>query len=278
MSADLLSREGLTERPSGVWDYVSPSRLNLWLRCPLAFRLKYIDGVPTSTSPAMFVGKMVHRGLEMYYRHRQLGITLTVAEVMAGMEAGWKRAAATEGVRFTDLADDELCRKQAAGLVVAYLHQVPIEEPRPLAVEVAVEAPLVDPTTGEDFGLPLVGIIDLVQAETNGPVIADFKTSSRSSEPMEVSHEVQLSSYAYLFRQVYPVEEAALEIRQLVKTKLPQVNIHRYQARTAGHFRRLFAVIRAYLDDLDASRFVYRPGLACGMCDFRETHCRSWLR
>ena len=33
------------ERAGGVWDYVSASRLNLWLRCPLAFKLRYIDGV-----------------------------------------------------------------------------------------------------------------------------------------------------------------------------------------------------------------------------------------
>ena len=26
-------------RQAGLGDYVSPSRLNLWLRCPLAFRL-----------------------------------------------------------------------------------------------------------------------------------------------------------------------------------------------------------------------------------------------
>ena len=38
------------ERPSGVWDYVSPSRLARWLKCPLAFKHRYelpdrLDGV-----------------------------------------------------------------------------------------------------------------------------------------------------------------------------------------------------------------------------------------
>jgi hypothetical protein len=27
------------ERPGGIWDYISPSRLNLWLKCPLAWKL-----------------------------------------------------------------------------------------------------------------------------------------------------------------------------------------------------------------------------------------------
>jgi hypothetical protein len=39
---------------------------------------------------------------------------------------------------------------------------------------------------------------------------------------------------------------------------------------------RLFAVIRAYLDDLHSERFVFRPGQGCSYCDFRERHCREW--
>ena len=35
----------LPQRGNGIWDYVSPSRLNLWLKCPLAFRARYIDGI-----------------------------------------------------------------------------------------------------------------------------------------------------------------------------------------------------------------------------------------
>ena len=41
-----------------IWDYVSPSRLSLWLKCPLAFRKRYIDGEQTSPTPSLFVGKV----------------------------------------------------------------------------------------------------------------------------------------------------------------------------------------------------------------------------
>ena len=89
-------------------------------------------------------------------------------------------------------------------------------------------------------------------------------------------HEIQLTSYSYLFRQASPGPEAALEIRSLSKAKTPKIETHRYAARSAGHFGWLFAVIRAYLDDLDRGRFVYRPGLGCGMCEFRCGSCRAW--
>ena len=65
--------------------------------------------------------------------------------------------------------------------------------------------------------------------------------------------------------------------RSGVRTKTPKIEIHRYPARDAKHFRRLFAVIHAYLDDLRSSRFVFRPGWTCSMCDFRDTHCMAGL-
>jgi hypothetical protein len=50
----------------------------------------------------------------------------------------------------------------------------------------------------------------------------------------------------------------------------------RHGAREQKHYCRLFSVIRAYLDDLDSGRFVFRPGLGCSMCGFRDTFWRSW--
>ena len=40
MNTDLLTRDSLAERAGGVWEYISPSRLNTWLACPLKFKLK----------------------------------------------------------------------------------------------------------------------------------------------------------------------------------------------------------------------------------------------
>lgn len=160
--------------------------------------------------------------------------------------------------------------------MTAYLAQIPADESKPLAVEAAVEAPLIDPATGENLGIPLVGIMDLVLPDRDGPLIADFKTTSRGGEPLEITHEIQLSSYSYLFRHASQEPEGGLEIRNLVKTKTPKVEIHRYGPRTDRHYRRLFSVIRAYLDALDAGRFVFRPGLGCSMCCFRNNHCWAW--
>ena len=92
----------------------------------------------------------------------------------------------------------------------------------PLAVETTLEQPLIDPANGEDLGIPLPGIADLVLDERDGPLIVDFKTASRAAAPFEVTHEIQLSCYSYLYRQAAGQQEGGLEIRSLIKTKTPK--------------------------------------------------------
>jgi putative RecB family exonuclease len=264
------------DKPGDVRAYISPSRLNLWLKCPLAFKLRYIDGVRAPPSPAMFVGKVVHATLECFYRHRQLDMAISASELLQRLLDSWPLFAAAEDVVFESVEQEMTCLRQATNLVGAYLQAIPPAEPKPLAVEVMARAPLIDPMTGEELGLPLLGVLDLVLDQAAGPVICDFKTVARNSVPLEITHEVQLGCYAYLFRQTSPVAEAGLEIRNLVKTKLPQIRFHPYPARGEQHFRRLFAVIRAYLDALDRRQFVFRPGFLCAGCEFLEKECRGW--
>jgi hypothetical protein len=260
MSTALFEAPAGRDRAPDVLSYVSASRLNAWLRCPLAFKLKYIDGIRERTTAAMFVGKAVHASLETYYRNRQLGLTLGADDLARRLLESWGQLVDDEDAVFDSVAEEQTCMQLTNGLVAAYLKAIPADEARPSAVEVSVEAPLVDPTTGEDLGIPMVGIMDLVLDEPAGPLIANFKTAARNSEPLGITHEVQLSCYSYLFRHASAAVEAGLEIRNLVKTKTPQVSFHRFPARDERHFQRLFAVIRAYLDAIDSGRFVFRPG------------------
>lgn len=260
----------------GLWDYVSPTRLNTWLQCPLKFRLKYVDGISEPAKPAVFLGKLVHQALAHYYHHLKIGVTLTSPELQQWLTQFGPQAMAAEGIEFSSAVEADALQKQARELVLAYLSNRPPDEPRVLAVEQSLKTALVDPFTGEDLGLPLLGILDLVLEGAAGPVIVDFKTAARSGQPLEIQHEVQLSAYSYLLRQTSQVIESELQLRTLIKTRVPQVQVHRYEPRTEVHFRRFFAVVRAYLDDLDSGRFVYRPGFNCAACEYRPTACCSW--
>ena len=47
---------------SGPLDYLSASRLKTWQDCRLKFYFKYVERLPIATSPALFVGQIVHHG------------------------------------------------------------------------------------------------------------------------------------------------------------------------------------------------------------------------
>lgn len=255
---------------SRIWDYVSASRLNLWLRCPKAFELRYVKGVATPTTPSLFFGKQVHAALEHVYRNRQLGCEIDTNTVIEQLRTTWDAAVETGEIDFETTDESIKLREKATRLVEAYLCQLPDDEPRPIAVETMLEAPLIDPTSGEDMGIRLRGIVDLILADPGGPVICDFKTAASSQQPLEIVHEVQLGCYAYLFRQLSGQTESASEIRLLVKTKTPRIIRHRFRTRSEQQIHRWFAIVRAYLDDLDRGEFLHRPGWSCRSCEFRD--------
>jgi len=135
MSIKLLTCEEPQQRQGGVFEYISPSRLSCWLGCPLKLRLRYVDGIRSPTTLSMFVGKCCHSGLEGWYRHRQLGITLSAEDVAKRMVDGWGESVAEENMQFKTEADEMKAKLQTVDLVVAYLSHLPDDEPRPLAVE-----------------------------------------------------------------------------------------------------------------------------------------------
>jgi len=137
MSTGLLGFESIQERQGGVREYVSPSRLNCWLACPLKWKFRYIDRIKTPTSPSLFLGTVSHSALEVYYRHRQLGVTLDPQEVTRRLLENWGPAIDVGGITLASAAEEEALRNQAVGLVTAYLSYAPKDE-RPLAVEAAV--------------------------------------------------------------------------------------------------------------------------------------------
>ena len=127
---------------------------------PAEMGLHYIDGIRPPTTPSLFLGKVVHRILRAF-----IGICRWASP--------WKRPNCPthpgicgrivddENMKFDSAAQEQSLQRQAKDLVAAYIGYAPQDE-KPLAVEVAAEAPLIDPFTGEDLGLPMLGIMDLI--------------------------------------------------------------------------------------------------------------------
>ncbi len=275
MSSEVLSRDALVERRGAVSDYLSPSRLSLWMRCPLAFKFRYIDGIRTPPSESLFLGKRVHDGLELFYRYRQAGVRLSREEVSGHIARHWSTAAEQEQMEFRKQDNSDKLLAKCQDLAACYLDEFAGTDEKVIGVESAMEAVLVDPLTGDRLGLPMVGVSDLLLETDDGPVLVDFKTAARGGEPIEQQHEIQLACYAAMFRELTGDLEGGLEVRSLVKTKQPRIEVHRYERRSHRHMARLFAVIGEYLRAIELGEFNYRPGFNCMFCDVRQP-CIEW--
>jgi len=124
MSTDLLTADGLRSSQGGVFAYVSPSRLGCWIKCPRAFAFRYQEGIKTPTTPSLFVGTVVHAGLEAVYRHRQLGIFLEAGDVGKRLMDSWAALVDEEEMTFDSPAEEQRLQNQALDLVRAYLAHV----------------------------------------------------------------------------------------------------------------------------------------------------------
>ena len=286
MSSSLQTTE---QQDRGLWCYVSTSRLNLWSKCPLAFRFRYIDGIASPVTASLFLGKVVHVALESYYRRRQIGQMPVPEDSVSFIEPAWDAMSEEELMEWDSASESTKCRSQAIDLVSAYIREYADQPERIVAMEASLDTPLLDPDTGEDLGVPLYGIIDLVldtsctNEPTNGRraiegrrlpgsnalTLVDFKTAASASLVTDQAHAVQLTLYSLLL-QGNGYEHVETEIRQLIKTRTPKICVHRFGERNEQQTRQFFDLCREYLDALDRGVFNYRPCWSCGMCDYRH--------
>jgi len=268
MSTATLTPPVLAHDPkSGPLDYLSASRLKTFQTCRLQFFFRYVERLPTATSPALFVGRIVHEVLRHWNLRRWRGEAVHFEALEPVFDEHWQDQPG-DGIDWNGKEDEQ--REKAWAMLTHYLAQTPIPvDEKPEAVEVMVERDF------EAAGLPpLKGVIDLVR---RGGRIVDFKTTARSPDPRQAAHlnEVQLSCYAVLYREATGHPESGLELHHLVKTKQPKLVVTPLSPMTPDQGRRLMALMESYVQGVEAEDYVPSPGLHCGYCDFFEP-CRAW--
>lgn len=178
--------------------HVSFSQLDLMIRCPEAWRQRYLVGTRGPATTALAVGSGVHAGIAAMYdllaRHPKA--TRRVLQD-AGTEAAIESLATIDMLDETDEAD------VAARLIRTYAEERPTHI-RPLETEKRIEVSL------PDSDIPLIGYVD-VEAEKQ---LVEIKTSSRKVTTPTGSWRVQ----AWLYQAAIP---KPVEWHVLVKTKTP---------------------------------------------------------
>jgi len=155
--------------------------------------------------------------------------------------------------------------KEMLGL---YFHS-PIKEI--LGAEVPFLVPLVNPSTKENLGIPLVGMIDLVEKDD---VIVEFKTSNQTISNRDVGDYLQLTAYSYAYEMLYQKTPKLLKVVNFVKTKKPKMNILETK-RDKRDYERLFYLASQVVSGIKNRIFFPRPSFWCKDCEYEE-YCKAW--
>ena len=240
---------------------LSPSRVESFLSCPLAFRFVNIDMLPEPPAPHSTKGSLVHRALELLFaspaaeRTREAG-----AAALATAIDEYRQLHDFTGLNLSAKEADQFFA-DAGALVDGYF---------------AME----DPTTITDIGLELRlqanigeltlrGIIDRLERHPDGGlVVTDYKTGRTPGPRFQQDKMAGVHFYAFLCQEVYgerPVEVRLMYLRSgdVIKATPTAQSVRFLATRTT-------AVWNAVRAATEADNFQPKTGPLCKSCNFRD--------
>jgi putative RecB family exonuclease len=238
---------------------LSPSRVEAFTSCPLAFRFASIEKLPEPPRPHTTKGSLVHRALELLFADHQSAQRTRAAGMaaLARATAEYEPELAALGVEPAVVA---ALRSDTVRLMERYFE---MEDPTAVA-DIGIELYL-EAQVGR---LTLRGIIDRLELdEGGGLVVTDYKTGRPPMVEREQRRLGGVHFYAFLCHQVFGRRPSQIRLMYLstgevITVRPSEQSIQFLPRRTAAVWR---AVERA-CDDGD---FRPRPGALCDYCAFK---------
>lgn len=245
-------------------NYLSVSRIKMFLRCPLQYKFRYIDGLIIPPTGSLTLGKSIHSALEANYSQKiESKQDLPAEKVLDLFSDRWEKEAAE-----TIFGEEEkagVVKDTGVKMVTLYHDQIsPTIQPRLVEHEFNLNFLNVSYT--------LKGVIDLV---TDAGEIVDHKTSKRSMVPEDVRSDLQLSCYALAYRSLFGEPEHGLRFDVMVKTKEPKLQ-QIPTTRTKEDIQR-FLKIMGFVSKAIQSGTLYpcENKQTCSWCGYRGL-CSQW--
>ncbi len=240
---------------------LSPSRVDSFTSCPLAFRFSSIDKLPEPPSAAATKGSLVHRALELLFCEPAAGRTIDVA--LTSLDR-----AVTEFQTLPDYAglalDEEAERAfidEAELLVRRYFTMEDPRTIRDIGLELRLEAAV--------GSLTLRGIIDRLELDGDGElVVTDYKTGKPPRRNHEQGKLAGVHFYSFLCQQVFGRRPVRV---QLMYLSTGETIIARPTEQSVSFLpKRTTAVWAAVERACSAGEFKPRPGPLCNYCAFQQ--------
>ncbi len=255
--------------------HVSFTQLDTYLRCPLRYRLAYIDRVPPDFVPAALAfGSGIHGAIAYFFRQVQQGQAPAVEDLQAYFEGYWQLENGECAIRYPEKDTKESFLALACRMLEVF-HQKQEPGTEVVGVEVPFQVPLIDQETGEVLDRPLVGSLDLLERSAEGQlVVVDVKTAARKYTSLQVEASLQLSIYSYAtaMNGLANQEDLRLRFDVLTKTKKPEL-LRYWTTRDRAANLRLFRLVSEVLCAIEAGVFHPVVGWHCQDCPYRSRCC-----
>lgn len=239
---------------------LSPSRVEAFVSCPLAFRFASIEKLPEPPSVHTTKGSLVHRALELLFALPSAQRTDTAAHDAFQQAATEYRSDPEFTLLGLDGAAAEEFFSDAWSLVERYLAIEDPTEVNAIGLELRLEAQV--------GNLTLRGIIDRLDLDADGQLlITDYKTGRSPGPRYAQNRFVGLNFYSFLCEQVLGRRPVGIRLIYLrsgdVVTATPSAQSVRYVA------TRTTAVWQAVEKACTSGVFHPKPGGLCTYCAFQ---------
>ncbi len=268
-AADVVQRsKNLTGR-----DYLSVSAVKQYMRCPLSYRFRYIDGLAEDTvSSALAFGRGIHASLELWFTCQLDGRPEpSIDDLLVEFWLEWRSCSEDTEIRFGKNEDAISLGEQAKRMLLTFINN---PAARPSGTVIAIEEQLRSTLIAD--APDILGRIDLGLETKNAVVITDFKTArSRWSEAQRMDSELQAVVYSELAKPIAGNKPIHVEFLVLTKTKTPAVDTVTLDL-TPERTRRGLAMMSATWNAIESGQFFPTPSItACPSCAFKK-QCSSW--
>jgi putative RecB family exonuclease len=245
--------------------YLSPSSAGMFQDCPRRWKHRYIDHLPDPPGEPALVGTFAHRVLELLLQEPPERRTPERAKELA--RDVWPEIGEHEDFETLDLtADEARSFRWRSWLAIEGLWQ--IEDPSSVTVEATEQDIRVD-----IGGVPFRGIVDRVDVEADGLVIADYKSGRAPSARYADARLNQVLLYAAAVASLSGIRPARARLlylnQRIIEVDVTEENIAEVTATLQATWERLKR-------SCEAQEFEAQTGPLCAWCPF-VPHCREGI-
>lgn len=223
------------------------SKIELFCNCPAAYKMRYIDGIPSIPNQYVIIGRLAHKAVAEYMKH------LRKTGQKTDLDA-WKKITQRTLMEANEFADELSAIFDKAENLTLPVDIVEVEK----TIKIDESGKILQEN---DFDYYFMGVIDMAyQVSKTQAVVVDWKTS-RSEDYLNYR---QIQIYAWLMSHVYPdVEEFYILFHFLRTNRKKKEKVYKNELSDIDRW------IKEKIYQIEnETKWKATPGQACSLCDY----------